>query len=142
MLGVEVKLTRKYVETGLMRIVFHPVINHGNYSYQAHQGAECASDQGQFWPFREYLFKNYHRIWKRDALEIVKELGEEFGLDAEAFRQCMNEQRYARRIDQQDELRLTRGIRYQPTFDINGRQIVGMSMFSTLDKVIQEKLSE
>lgn len=142
MLGVEIKLTQKYVATGKMKLVFHPVINHGDFSHQAHQGAECASEQGQFWPFREYLFQNFHRIWKRDARLVVKELGQEFGLDAGAFDQCMDEQRYTDRIDAQDNLRKRRGIRLQPVFDINGQQVVGMSMFQTLDNIIQAKLAE
>lgn len=140
MLGVEVKLTRKYVETGQMKIVFHPVLNHGDYSIQAHQGAECAGEQNQFWAFREFLFKNQHRIWKHNAVEVVKKLGTEYGLNVDAFNTCMDEQRYATRVDKQDDLRRTRGIRLQPTFDINGQQVIGMAMFQTLDGIIQQSL--
>ena len=142
MLGVEVKLKQKYVATGQMNMVFHPVLNHGDFSFQAHQGAECAGEQGQFWTFREYLFRNFHRIWKRDATAIVKELGREAGLDGAAFARCMDEQRYAERVTAQDELRRALGIRYQPTFAINGEIVVGMAMFQTLDGVIQEQLRE
>lgn len=103
-----------------MRLVFHPVINHGDYSFQVHVGSECADEQGQFWMFREVLFRNQHRVWKRDAKEIVKQLAQEARLDVESFAVCMDEQRYAERIEEQDRLRRERGIRYQPTFDING----------------------
>lgn len=140
MLGVEKKLTRKYVTTGQMNLVFHPVLNHGDYSFQAHLGAECASDQGQFWPFREYLFQNFHRIWKRDARQIVKELGAEFGLESSAFDQCMDQQTYAARLNAQDTLRLERGVRFQPTFHINENEVRGMAMFTTLDGIIKSEL--
>lgn len=142
MLGVEKKLISKYVTVGQLRIVFNPVINHGNYSHQAHQGAECAAEQGKFWFFREVLYRNQHRIWKRNAAEIVKLLAAESQLHVDEFYLCMDEQRYAGIIDGQDALRKRNGVRLQPTFDINGQRVVGMAMFQTLDAIIQEELSK
>lgn len=121
-------------------MVFHPVLNHGDRSYQTHQAVECAGDQNQFWPFRTYMFEQQGRFWRGDIRETVKSLAEEFGLDSVDFNACIDEQRHYDRIQAQDDVRRERGIRAQPMFDIGGEVYAGSAPFEAFANVIDEKI--
>ena len=140
MLGVELELKEAYVKTGLVRFIFNPVLNHGDRSVQSHMGSECAEEQGQFWPFRTYLFEQQSRLWGGDTRATVKELAAEFGLEPTAFNACMDEQRYLARLTAQDEVRIQKGITGQPMFDVGGDIFGGSAPFDAWAKVIDEKV--
>lgn len=141
MLGVEQQVKEAYVKAGLVRMVFNPVLNHGDRSYVTHQAAECAGEQGHFWDFREFLYEQQDRLWSGDVRATVKELVVEAGLDAAAFNACLDEQRYYDRVDQQDALRRANGIRSQPSFAFNGDIRVGPAPFEAFAQVLDEKLA-
>ena len=141
MLGVEQQLKEAYVQSGLVRMVFNPVLNHGDRSYVTHQAAECAGEQNSFWDFREFLYAQQDRLWTGDVRATVKELAVEAGLEAAAFNSCLDEQRYYDRVDQQDALRRANGIRSQPSFAINGDIRVGPAPFEAFAQVLDEKLA-
>ena len=75
----------KYVESGAVRVVFSPVLNHSDRSYQSHQAAECAGEQGQFWEFKQVLFENHDQLWWGEIQYTVKVLALEHGLDSDGF---------------------------------------------------------
>jgi protein-disulfide isomerase len=141
-LGVEPEIKSSYVEAGLVRLVFNPVINHGDRSLQSHQAAECAGDQGQFWAFRQFLFTNQNVIWQGDVQETLKFMADTFGLDSASFNACLDEQRYFELVFRQDELRLMRGILVQPTFDINGQVFIGAQKFEVFEGIIESQLAD
>lgn len=142
MLGIEPALKEAFIKSGKMNMVFNPVLNHGDRSYQTHQAVECAGDQDQFWPFREFLFENQGRLWSGDIRETVKQLAAEFGLDTAEFNLCLDEQRYYDRVEAQDTLRRERGIRAQPMFDIDGSVQAGSAPFETFAAIIEAKIAE
>lgn len=142
MVGAEQQVKEVYVKTGQVRMVFNPVLNHGDRSVQAHLGAECAGEQGQFWEFREILFENQSALWGRDTRAAVKSLAATAGLDAARFDACMDEQRYLQIIQEQDAIRRTRGIRGQPFFDLNGDVYGGAAPFEAFAQVIDSILAE
>lgn len=140
MLGSERQLIESYLKTGQLRLVFNPVLNHGDRSRQSHQGAECAAEQGRFWEFREFLFEHQDRLWQGDSREGVKALAAELGLDSAAFNACLDEQRTLSLIEAQDTRRINRGIRFQPSFEINGEFMFGPQRFEVFQQVIEGKL--
>lgn len=129
MLGVEKELKSTYVADGKVRFVFVPVLNHGDRSIQSHMASECAGDQGQFWPFREYLFEQQSRLWRGDIRQTVKELAVEFGLEATDFNACIDQQRHLARLTAQDEIRKARGVNAQPMFDVGGELYTGSAPY-------------
>lgn len=141
MLGVEQQLKEAYVKSGLVRMVFNPVLNHGDRSYVTHQAAECAGEQGRFWEFREFLFSHQDRLWSGDVRAVVKTLATEAALNGDAFNLCLDEERYYERVDQQDALRRANGIRSQPSFSFNGDIRVGSAPFETFAQLLDEKLT-
>ena len=140
MLGAEPQIVENYIKTGQVRLLFNPVLNHGDRSRQTHQAAECAAEQGQFWAFREYLFANQDRLWRGDVREAVKALAGEAGLDTAAFNACLDEQRHLALIEGQDARRIERGVRFQPSFEINDELLFGSQPFEVFQQVIEDKL--
>jgi protein-disulfide isomerase len=142
-LGSEPIIRENYVKTGRLRIVFAPVLNHGDYSDQTHQAAECAADQGRFWDFHNLLFENQDAIWfSSDMRATIKELAAQTGLDTAQFNTCLDEQRHFELIRAQDQIRQNLGIRGQPVFSINGDYFVGSQPYEVLQAAIESKLSE
>lgn len=140
MLGVENELKEAYVKSGQVRFIFNPVLNHGDRSIQSHMASECAGDQGQFWPFRTYLFEHQGRLWRGDIRATVKELAAEFGLETASFNACIDNQQHLARLTVQDDVRKQKGINGQPMFDVGGDIFGGSAPFTAWVKVIDEKL--
>lgn len=141
MLGVEKDLKEAYVKTGKVRFIFNPVLNHGDRSIQSHMASECAAEQGQFWPFRTYLFEQQNRLWRGDIRTTVRELAAEFGLESSTFDICMDAQRYLARLTTQDEVRKEKGISGQPMFDIGGDIFSGSAPIDAWTQVIDQKIA-
>jgi protein-disulfide isomerase len=140
-LGTEPELRESYIKNGQVKLVFSPVLNHADRSYQAHQAAECAAEQGQFWQFHDTLFENQDALWVGDIRIVIKQLAVEFGLETESFNTCLDEQRYLDLVLSQDEIRKQQGIRGQPVFDINGDFLAGVQPFTAFAEVIDRKLA-
>ena len=142
MLGAEPLIRENYIKTGQVRLIFNPVLSHGDRSYQTHQAAECAGEQGRFWEFHDVLFEHQDSFWAGDIRATVKQLAAEAGLDTASFNACLDEQRYLDVIFSQDEIRQQRGIRGQPVFDINGEFLVGAQPFEVFQSVIEAQLAQ
>ena len=63
MLGTEPQLRESYIKSGQVRLIFNPVLSHGNYSVLAHLAAECAAEQGYFWQMHDLLFEHQAELW-------------------------------------------------------------------------------
>jgi protein-disulfide isomerase len=138
-IGTEPALKENYVKTGQVKLVFNPILDHGDHSLQAHQAAECAGEQGQFWPMHDILFEQQTKLWA-DTRESVKTMAAELGLDTQQFNTCLDEQRYAGLVQSQDEHRRELGIRTRPTLDVNGQFIVGPQSFAIFQAAIDPML--
>ena len=104
---------------------------------QAHNAAECAAEQGKFWPMHDALFENIGSLYSSDVREVTKALAIEIGLDTEQFNTCIDEQRYVEVVQAQDEYRRSMGVRTRPTLDINGQLVVGPQSFEAFQQVIE-----
>ena len=142
MLGTEPAIHEHYIKTGQVKLIFNPVLNHGDRSYQTHQAAECAAEQGRYWEFHDVLFENQDSFWSGDIRATVKQLAAEHELDTAGFNACIDEQRYLDLVSSQDEIRQQRGIRGQPVFDINGEFLIGAQPFETFQSVIEAQLAQ
>jgi protein-disulfide isomerase len=141
-LGTEPQLKERYVKTGQVKLVFNPVLSHADRSYQTHQAAECAGEQGQFWAFHDVLFEKQGLFWAGEVQATLKQLATESGLDTHRFNACLDEQRYYDLIVSQDEIRRQRGIRGQPVFDINGEFLAGAQPFEAFAQIIEAQLGQ
>ena len=76
---MEPTLLKDYVDTGKMTVVFKHSAFLGQESIWAAQAAECAADQGQFWPYHDLLFakqagENQGAFTKDKLIGLAREL--------------------------------------------------------------------
>lgn len=142
MLGTEPAIVETYVKNGDVLLIFAPVLNHEDYSYQTHQAAECAADQGRFWEFHNILFENQDQMWGSDVQYVVKQLAADAGLNTEDFNACIDTQRNYDRIEAQDQFRQEAGIWGQPVFHINGEILIGAQPFEVFQGIIEAQLAQ
>lgn len=128
------------IDRGLVRYVFLdlPLTNLHPDAYQAHLAAHCAGEQGKFWEYGHKLFEN------QQALEPQKlvEYGSELGLEVTTFQNCLKEEKYKSKVDQNIELAKQRGINGTPAFFVNGEQISGAQPYQTFLSITLKHLNE
>lgn len=142
MVGTEPEIKENYVKTGQVKLLFNPILDHGDRSLQAHQAVECAAEQGQFWALHDLLFEQQRDLYSGDIQGTIKGLATELGLDSQQFNACIDEQRYVDLVQGQDENRRQLGIRTRPTLDVNGQLIVGAQPFAVFQNIIEPMLAQ
>jgi protein-disulfide isomerase len=159
----EAQIIEAYVKTGKVHFTYH---SFGNWvsdninkstggdnteSEQAAMASYCAADQEQFWEYHDYLFANQNGEnqggFARNRLEAF---AEKLGLDMTAFKSCMDSNKYAGQVaqDQQDGVAaITAAPNYDgkgygtPSFIVNGKLINGAQPFSVFQQEIDAALA-
>lgn len=141
MLGTEPEVIEAYVESGDARIVFWPVLNHGDPSVFATLTAECVAQQDidLFWDVHKVLFTNQRDLWTADRDYYVN-TAVSVGADQETFERCYDSVEAMDQILELDALRRARGIYSQPVFDVNGQVFHGSQSFNIFSEVIEAAL--
>lgn len=106
-----------YVRTGQLRLEFRPLaFVGGEYSRTAASGALCAADQGAFWEFHAVLF-NYQETHGATYFtsDHMVNLANDFGLDGDALRVCMDSNRPERTLLATTQLQTEMGINSTPS---------------------------
>ena len=138
MLGTEPDIIANYVETGRVKLVFWPVLNHGDPSVYSTLTAECMGQQDPdlFWAAHEYLFENQADLWRADR-DYYVETAVSLGADKAAFEACYDGPDGIATILELDTIRRQRGIFSQPIFDINGEVFVGAQPYEDFATVFE-----
>lgn len=141
MLGTEPQVIQTYVETGQARIIFWPVLNHGDPSLYSTLTAECVARQDidAFWEVHHRLFQNQSDLWGADR-DYYIEAAAAVGVDPDEFASCYDGGDALDHVLELDETRRARGIYTQPVFDVNGEQFFGSQSFDTFAQVIEGAL--
>jgi len=85
--------------------------------------AQCAGEQGKFWPMADTLFLTQSQ-WGRSSRNpsgFFRDLARGLGLDRDKFDACLSSARYAGRIEASHQEGEARGVTGTPTFFVNGR---------------------
>ncbi len=139
-----------FVATGKVYFTFRSMGNFvsqniglgGTESGDAAEAAYCASDQGQFWEYKDILFANAlgedEGYFARVRLE---KMAEAIGLDVAKFNECMESHKYGDKIQQDKADGLAAGVTGTPSFVINGKLIVGAQPYATFQKEIEAALA-
>jgi protein-disulfide isomerase len=100
-----------------------PLPNHRYSRFSAH-AAQCAGAQGRFFEMHDQLFNNHQ--WAqtgKDPSRLFRDLAQRAGVNLDAYDKCMEDGRYAQRIEfsrQEGDQRLVDGT---PTFFANGTKL-------------------
>ncbi|MGE5244974.1 MAG: thioredoxin domain-containing protein [Betaproteobacteria bacterium] len=102
----------------------------------AAEAAQCANEQGKFWPYHDRLFANSGKLSDAD----LKQAATDLGLDRPRFDACLGSHKFKDRIDADIRDGNAAGVNGTPAFFINGRMINGAQPFEAFKRVIDEEL--
>jgi protein-disulfide isomerase len=137
-LGAEPEIIQKYVEQGLVRIVFWPMLDHGNASLNAHGAADCVGrqDVDAFWRVHDQFFNNQDELWQADR-EYFVNVAVANGVDQASFEACYDSGTGHATVTELDGIRRNLGIFNRPTFTINDQLLVGSQPFAVFEQYIE-----
>jgi protein-disulfide isomerase len=81
----------KFVATGKLELIYLDLPLQGPRAFRAAEAAACAGDQDMFWDMHHQLFANQQGL----SPDRLATYAEELGLDAAAFRKCLDSGRHA-----------------------------------------------
>jgi protein-disulfide isomerase len=128
---VEGELIRLYVDTGKAYLEVHLLPAFGPDSLRAAEAALCASDQGQFWEYREAIFTKWYQDGEAAySEEELLKAAKQIGLNEEAFSICLDSG--VKRDEVEDNMRLAEaaGTNEVPSVFINGVRVANDVLFS------------
>ena len=136
------ELTRDYIETGKVNLVFVDLAFLGNDSPKAAQASYCAEDQEMYWDYHDILYT--YQESKIDggwaSSERLKAFAFELGLDIELFESCLDSGKYSKRVQYNIQQARDHGVRGTPGFFIVGpdgqQQIGGAQPFSVFKQIL------
>jgi len=126
------------VETGDVRFGYVHFAFLGEESTTSAAATECAAEQDMFWEYHDALFEEDN--WRRFDAESLKSIGNELGLDAEQFNECIDSGRAVALVEQDSGFARQLGVSSTPTFAVNGRPIQGALPFEQFQRLIEEML--
>ncbi|MDD5252235.1 MAG: thioredoxin domain-containing protein [Patescibacteria group bacterium] len=110
----------------------YPVVSLHPDAELAAEAAECAFEQGKFWPYHDKLYANQGAQKTADLLRY----GQEVGLNATQFERCLAEGRYRVTVDDDVVASKIAAVRGTPTFFFNGEEVAGAIPEQTLETIV------
>lgn len=105
---------------------FHP------YAWDAAVAAECAHEQGSFWPMARALFDQKGALYP----DAIRQCAQVVGLDLQRFDRCLGSAEPKERVAADQKLALAVGVDGTPGFFINGQPLAGAQPLKVFLKVI------
>ena len=122
-----------------VRIAFmHNPLSFHNRAMPAAMGAECANDQGKFWPMHDRLFENPKALSDENITGYAKSIGVDMG----KWTECYKSGKHKAKIQKQQSTAVSLGARGTPAFFINGRFLSGAQPFPSFKTLIDEELAK
>jgi protein-disulfide isomerase len=108
------RLLDTYVKTGKVRYVVRdfPLESIHPAAVKAAEAPHCAAEGGKYWEMHERLFANPKAMSPDDLVAHAQALG----LDAQAFKSCLESGKYATRVRQAQAEGARAGVRGTPSF--------------------------
>jgi protein-disulfide isomerase len=103
----------------------------------AAEAAQCAHEQGKFWPYHDKLYERGPDA----SVATLTAVATDAGLDVAAFSQCLTSGRHKATVQRSADEAEGFGATGTPTFFINGRMMSGALPLETFTRVIDEELS-
>ena len=119
---------------GQLKLVFRdfPLRQIHPEAQKAAEAAQCANDQGQFWPYHDRLFA---------ATELgvgdLKRYAAEMGLDVESFNDCLDSEKYGPEVQRDIDDARAAGVDATPSFFVNGLPISGAVPFERFVEMVE-----
>ncbi len=107
-------------------------------SRPALEAAEYAKEQAKFDQFHLAVFKAYWEEGRNIGLRsVLRSVAEGCGLDGDELERCLNEGRYADRIDRQNEEARAWGINGIPAYVIGDQLVEGAQPYEIFQRAVE-----
>lgn len=110
-----IQLLRKKYGNKLIFAYRHSPLPFHKEADEAAIAAECARDQGKFEPYHDMLFENYRTINFPNLKRFAKKVGIK---NLKVFNQCLDQEKYRTRLENDQKAAAAAGIRGTPGFII------------------------
>jgi protein-disulfide isomerase len=141
---VEPELRARYVDTGKAQIEIR-LPGAGDDSLRAVQAALCASDQGRFIDYQDALFHAW-RDSEEDpetfSMDELVALAASLGLDAAAFRSCLESGDKEAQVEKNMDLARADGVQTLPAVLVGNARVEGYKPLDVYLKVINQALKD
>jgi len=135
-------ITRDYIDTGKVNLVFLDLAFLVNDSPRAAQASYCAEDQGFYWDYHDLLYNSQEpeidNGWANS--ERLKSFAFSLGLDMDLFDTCLDSGKYSERVQYNIQQAREHGVKGTPGFFIVGpdqqQQIGGAQPFSVFKQIL------
>ena len=114
----------------------YPLPNHPH-ARPAAEAAQCANEQGQFWPYHDRLFAEPGKLSDAD----LKQTAADLGWTPRGSTPASTSTRYKAVVDADQQAGNDAGVTGTPAFFINGRLLTGAQPFEAFKRVIDEELA-
>lgn len=139
-------ITKEYIETGKVNLVFVDMAFLGRDSPKAAQASYCAEDQGMYWEYHDVLYNlqedKIDNGWANS--ERLKAIALSLGIDMELFESCLDSGKYSKRVQYNTQQAREHGVRGTPGFFIVGpdgqQQIGGAQPFSVFKQILDSMI--
>jgi protein-disulfide isomerase len=138
------QITTDYINTGKVKFYFRNFAFLGDASTVAADASECANDQGKFWDFYNYLYKNQPAetdttMYNTDTLT---QAAVSLGMNDNQFRSCLDGKTNDAKAAKDMSDGQAAGVSGTPTFFINGTSVVGAQPYSAIKAIIDQELAK
>jgi len=122
---VKPRLLDDYIKTGKARLEYHyfPLSQHEPGASVSAQAAECAADQGAFWPMHDKLFAGQNSGAAAFSAERMITYAEDLGLDSRVFTQCLTGQEHFQAVQASLSQATSLGLNSTPSLLINNQLV-------------------
>ena len=134
----EPKIVAAYIATGKARLVYRHLLQLGPGSLRTAEASECAADQTAFWPMHDALYARQDEVYRTSDLDAtLTGFARDLRLDISRFNACMQNHQHREFIQADYRAAQAAGVRYRPTFDIDGTRLTGALPFATFQQAIE-----
>lgn len=140
----EGQIFKDYVDTGKIQFYFRQYAFLGPASIVAADAAECANDQGKFWEFHDYLYKNQppESDTSMYTTDTLTKAAVSLGMDGNTFSSCLSNKTDDSKQAQDLADGQKAGVNGTPTTFINGTPIIGAQPYANIKAAIDAELAK
>ena len=131
-------LEKKY-DGKIRRTFLHTPVPGHRFAMQAARAAECAGQQGRFWPMHDALFAHQDSLGTRPWLSYARDARVQ---NEPQFDECASKSDTVAAVAAGIRLALEFKVRGTPTVLLNGRRMDGVPTEGMLDSLIKQLLKE
>jgi len=123
------EIIKKYPNKIYFEHKYYPLPMH-SFAKRASVYAECAAEQGKFWPFHDVLYRSQQSWVKMTTVEdYFSQLAVSLGIDGVRLSVCINNPLVLAKVDKDVAEAKKLGVISTPTFFVNGKTAVGSANF-------------